>query len=546
MHSSLAAYAITLIELKGVRLSHKRKGKSHWRSSLFGWKKKCCDPGDADYEAFPPSMRVVVWRYQQDDVSTGVEVESILSCPMEEVSRDEDGGIVMNCEWPDGSLLYVPNDWLSNEGEITLGLGILSQNEALLPIGTVTVSFYGCCSYFLTFLPLKKTDEKIYHEKYDFDVNTSILGTVLDYIASDESSRLSVSQNGKDSNVILDPLLSEVSETTQFECEDWKKPWDAFEETEKVDDFSFGPVVVQLEQVEHVQQKEQVEQTEKMEQSVETEQVEKAECEEKTVEVSADVRSDDPSSPSVIEEEKNDNIIPPAYVEHKDKSVAGDCCNQILGSFLYGKMTHLEKRSTAEVVEYPTSLIAFKDVSGETNHVEFTDDGDYRPSTPARFKQFIRDAYQTRETASYESLKKTDEILKDLEELLLKKRPKYFLNKRNRGKSSSTVSTASTSSSSSNTSQEKNNSIYEEEFAPGCGFALAGLVDVIRSRECGERTFGLCLDELSDEDDDSFDSESHFSAQDDTSVNTHLITNMRTMKEKLVPNFRTRVKLFTR
>lgn len=167
MNRSLSTYAITPVELKGVRLKISKvpEVKSSRRSNLFGWR-KCSDASsfdsiNDDEHELHPSMRAVVWC-QQDESSNGVVAERILSCPLEVVSEDEDGGMIMNCVWPDGAILYVPNvSHANNEEQVTLGLGIQMQNEALLSIGTASVSFLGCGSTFLIFLPIKQSEDQV-------------------------------------------------------------------------------------------------------------------------------------------------------------------------------------------------------------------------------------------------------------------------------------------------------------------------------------------------------------------------------------------------
>ena len=77
---------------------------------------------------------------------------------------------------------------------------------------------------------------------------------------------------------------------------------------------------------------------------------------------------------------------------------------------------------------------------------------------------------------------------------------------------------------STNTMQDDKQGKYSQDFVPGCGFTLAGLVDLINIHPNCE----LCLEEFFDkDDDDSFTSESYYSVYDHASVNTDIVTNKK-------------------
>ena len=541
MNSSLSTYAITPVELKGVRCKISKKkpeGKIRRRSSssLFSWR-KCSDTstvnGDDDddeeeEEELLPSIRAVVWCQQNKSPNCGV-ADSVLSCPMEVVSEDEDGGMIMNCVWPNGALLYVPDGFLdTNKGGMTLGLGIQVQNDALLEIGTASVSLIDCGSAFLAFLPVKQSEEQVDNGRYLFDVSSSRLATVLDMIdetlnlADSYQPFLSSSKKAKESNVTLYPSshVSEYGTTTSEYVEDDWKPWETDDVEinvfERADDFSFEPVVYEDVDAEHAELKKSVEPVESVEQGEQADQVEAA----KTLQIATtaktvkdDARRDDPLSLTVIKEEKNgDNgDTRPVRVDRQDKTMIEDCFDDMFGpNCLYGK--RMQSNANEEVVDYPSSLIEFKDETGEINHIEFTDDNaGHEPKTPVASDVSPEDPAKM----------SPDIIIKDLEGLL-RRWPKDFLKRRNkttRGKSTVTVATASTCSSSSDKT-------LEEDFAPGCGCSLAGLVDIIKNRNCIEKNFELCLEEFFDaaaDDDNSFASESYYSV----SVCTDVIKNKR-------------------
>eukprot|EP00985_Skeletonema_marinoi_P017951 scaffold9969_cov108-Skeletonema_marinoi.AAC.1 len=483
MNRSLSTYAITPVELKGVRLKISKvpEVKSSRRSNLFGWR-KCSDASsfdsiNDDEHELHPSMRAVVWC-QQDESSNGVVAERILSCPLEVVSEDEDGGMIMNCVWPDGAILYVPNvSHANNEEQVTLGLGIQMQNEALLSIGTASVSFLGCGSTFLIFLPIKQSEDQVGNDRYNFDISSSRLSTVLDMIDA-ELSNFVVDEFSKKSNMTL---FSENRTTKSEYVEDDWKPWEADDiKIQKVDDFSFEPLVYEdVNAVEQMDQVASVESVASVEQEEQTDYVEAM----KTLEIFEvkttinDAINDYPSTRLnfLIDEEKNgDN---------------GDI-----------KTVGLKGKRTQSNVDYPSSLIEFTHETGDMNQVEFTDDAVRSPGK------------RTKKPAKM--------IFKDLEGIL-KRRPKDTLKKNNKptGKSTCTVATASTCSSVSSeiTPDLRSSDITAEESAvagcgAGCGSALVELIDIISRRNCVQKNFELCLEEFFDAaDDSSFASESLYS-----------------------------------
>mmetsp|Transcript_27079 Transcript_27079/g.46031 ORF Transcript_27079/g.46031 Transcript_27079/m.46031 type:complete len:541 (+) Transcript_27079:75-1697(+) len=483
MNRSLSTYAITPVELKGVRLKISKvpEVKSSRRSNLFGWR-KCSDASsfdsiNDDEHELHPSMRAVIWC-QQDESSNGVVAERILSCPLEVVSEDEDGGMIMNCVWPDGAILYVPNvSHANNEEQVTLGLGIQMQNEALLSIGTASVSFLGCGSTFLIFLPIKQSEDQVGNDRYNFDVSSSRMSTVLDMIDA-ELSNFVVDEFSKKSSMTL---FSENRTTKSEYVEDDWKPWEADDiKIQKVDDFSFEPLVYEdVNAVEQMDQIASVESVASVEQEEQTDYVEAM----KTLEIFEvkttinDAINDYPSTRLnfLIDEEKNgDN---------------GDI-----------KTVGLKGKRTQSNVDYPSSLIEFTHETGDMNQVEFTDDAVRSPGK------------RTKKPAKM--------IFKDLEGIL-KRRPKDTLKKNNKptGKSTCTVATASTCSSVSSeiTPDLRSSDITAEESdvagcGAGCGSALVELIDIISRRNCVQKNFELCLEEFFDAaDDNSFASESLYS-----------------------------------
>jgi len=267
---------------------------------------------------------------------------------------------------------------------------------------------------------------------------------------------------------LFDPTSQDVSRygttTTEYVEDDWK-PWETDDYEIKVDDFSFEPVLY-----EDVYAAEQLERVEWME------SVEKK--------VTDNGRSGDPSSFAVIGEGGNGSygIIKRVGADRQDESMMEDNHDVIGPVSLCWKGT--QSNATEEIVDYPSSLVEFKDETGKINQVEFTDDAGDRPNLAG-----VSDVSPGENHA-----KKPADIVKDLE-CLLKLRPNDFLNRRiyaTKRKSSCTVSTASTCSSSS-----------DNTFVPaGCGF-LTGFV---------KRNFDLCLEEFFDADDDnSFASDSYYS-----------------------------------
>ena len=443
MNSNLSTYAITPVELKGVRckISKVNEGKSRQRTSFFGWR-KCSDAStvsdDEGSEDSYPSMRAVVWC-QQDESSTGVAAESILSCPMKVVSTDEYGEMNMNCLWPDGSKLYVSN--VSNEEQVTLRLGIQVQNEALLSIGTARVSSTGCGSTFLIFLPIEQSDQ-VGNERYEFDVSSSRLSTVMDIMTDANLGNFFVNQSmtfltpNAGSNVAL---ISNNGTTTSEYVEDNWKLWETDDVVNnKFDDFSFEPVF-----------------------------------------------EDVPAAS--LEQGEQGNLVE-AGVE--DESKPKDCFDDSLRPrCLSGKGGQSDVDE--ESIDYPTSLIEFKGETGEINQVEFTDDA--APKKAAFTKNLDR---------------------------LLKRQPRE--NNATSGKSTCTVTTASTCSSTSSDITPEREAFYmvcsdntaEEDVSRGCCSTFAEIIDIISRRDCVQRNFELCLEELLDDDDDnSFLSEANYSVK---------------------------------
>lgn len=477
MSGSMSSYAISLVAFKGLRY---KEVKSRRRSSLFSWKKRSDDVSTVSGDESPhPSMRAVVSnRYD------GVDV---FSYSMEEVNRDEDGWITMDCVWPEGALLYISNELLDSKRELKLGLGLQVDNNQVVPLGNVTVSLLGLQSTYLSILPVKQLEEQITNQLYEFDVSSTRLTTVLDMIdenlkyVNDPScqSFLSCSSPMKASvaNIASDPTTSEYVQ------DDWM-PFESDFETEqeaKIDDFSFEPVLVVAEQ------------------KVETNLTDIGR------------RSED-QSPLL---DNNDKVMLGAGIG-PSAGVELSCCDDGLVPMCIATYGDIENPSSGadetvaetvdETVDYPSSLLVLKEMAGEQlGDVEYTDDGVYTPHMPAI-------------TASGAL-----EIIEDLSSLLKLKR-KEKRKESEKGKSSSTVSTASTSSNSTNTMQDDKQGKYSQDFVPGCGFTLAGLVDLINIHPNCE----LCLEEFFDkDDDDSFASGSYYSVYDHASVNTDIVTNKK-------------------
>lgn len=474
MSGSMSSYAISLVAFKGLRY---KEVKSRRRSSLFSWKKRSDDVSTVSADESPhPSMRAVV--------SNGYDGFDVFSYSMEEVNRDEDGWITMDCVWPEGALLYIPNELLDGKRELKLSLGLQVDNQVPFKLGSVTVSFFDCESTYLSFLPVKQLEEQITNQLYEFDVSSSRLATVLDMIdenlnyVNDPSchSFLSCSSPMKTSvaNIASDP-------TSKYVQDNWMPFEPDFETEQKANDFSFEPIAVVAEQ------------------KVETNLTDIGR------------RSED-QSPLLDNNDKGmlgAGIGPPAGVELS-------CCDDGLVPMCIATYGDIENPSSGvdetvdETVDYPSSLLVLKEMAGEKlGDVEYTDDGVYTPHMPAI-------------TASGAL-----EIIEDLGSLLKLKR-KEKRKESEKGKSSSTVSTASTSSNSTNTMQDdKQSHKYSdpgEDFVPGCGFTLAGLVDLINIHPNCE----ICLQEFFDkDDDDSFATESYYSVYDHASVMTDIVTNKR-------------------
>ena len=255
MNTSVSTFVISPVELKGLRC--KISKKSRRRTRLFGWRKcsdsSIVDGSKDDKEELHPSMRAAVWC-QRDESSKGVAAERILSYPMEVVSEDEDGGMIMTCAWPDGTKLHASNvSRDTKEEQVTLGLGIQVQNEELLSIGSAIVSFSGSGSKFLTFLPTNQSVNQVKKLRYEFDVSSTKLNTILDlehglefganwsHFVDDQLP------NSKKSNVAS--LAENGSPKSEYAGDDWKL-WETDDiKSDKVDDFSFEPAEMQMESV---------------------------------------------------------------------------------------------------------------------------------------------------------------------------------------------------------------------------------------------------------------------------------------------------------
>ena len=234
MNISPSTFVISPVELKGLRC--KISKKSHRRTRLLGWR-KCVDADKDEKEELHPSMRAVVWLQQDESSKEGVADERIMSCPMEVVSEDEDGGMIMTCAWPDGPNLSHG----TNDGQVTLMLGMQVQDEELLSIGTARVSFSDRGPTLLTFLPTKQSK----NVRYEFDVTSAKLNTLLDLFDADWNHFV-VDQlaNAKKSNGTL--LAENETPTSQYADNDWLWETNDFK-SEKVDDFSFEPAERQME-----------------------------------------------------------------------------------------------------------------------------------------------------------------------------------------------------------------------------------------------------------------------------------------------------------
>lgn len=473
MNSSLSTYAITPMELKGVRckISKVNEGKSRQRRSLFGWR-KCSDSStvsgyEDESEDSHPSMRAVVWHQQ----------EKILSCPMEVISMDEYGMMILNCVWPDGDKLYVTN--VANEEQVTLRLGIQVQNEAIISIGTARVSSTGCGSTFIIFLPIEQSDQ-VGDDRYEFDVSSSRLSTVMD-MADANLSDFFVNQSmpflspNAESNGAL--ISNNGTATSEYVEGDWKL-WESDDvESSKVDDFSFQPV---FEDMSAASVEQQGEQANLMEGVKKLEIVE--------VKTGIDVaRSEHSSSLVIAQEEKDNGDIKTVGVE--DESKPKDCFDDTLRpSCLSGKVA--QPNASEDFIEYPTSLIKIKAKTGEISQVEFTNDA--VPKTSAATRYLDR---------------------------LLKRQARE--NNASSGKSTCTVTTASTcSSASSDTEREafymacSDNTVETGSVSRGCCSTIAEIIDIISSRDRLQENFELCLEELLDaDDDDSFVSEAIYSVK---------------------------------
>lgn len=475
MNDTLSTYAITPMELKGVRckISKVDEGKNRQRRSLFGWR-KCSDSSttsgyEDESEASYPSMRAVVW-HQQD---------KILSCPMEMVAKDEYGEMIMNCVWPDGDRLYVTN--AASEEQVTLRLGIQVQNKAMISIGTARVSSTGCGSTFLIFLPIEQSDQ-VGDDRYEFDVSSSRLSTVMD-MADANLSNFFVDQ----SMPFLSPnaeangsLISDNGTTTSEYVEgDWKL-WETDDvESSKVDDFSFQPVFedVSAASVEQEDLLNPMEAVKKLE----------------IVELKAaidDARSDYSSSLVSVEEEKIGDI---KTVGVEDESKPKDCFDESTLPTICLSGKGGQSNGNEDFIEYPTSLIKFKRGTGEINQVEFTNDAVPKKSAATRYLNRLLQR-QARE------------------------------NKASSGKSTCTAATASTcSSATSDITPDRetfymacsdNNTVETGDVARGCCSTFAEIIDIISSRDRLQENFELCLEELLDaDDDDSFVSEAIYSVK---------------------------------
>lgn len=458
MNSTLATYAVTPVELKGVRckISKVNEGESRQRRSLFGWR-KCSDSStvsgyedeDESKDSYP-SMRAVVW-HQQD---------KILSFPMEVISKDEYGRMIMNCVWPDGDKLYVTN--VSNEEKVTLRLGIQVQNEAMISIGTARVSSTGCDSTFLIFLPIEQSDQ-VGDDRYEFDVSSSKLSTVMDTADANLSnffvnqSMPFLSPNAESSGALISDNGTTTT-TSEYVENDWKL-WETDDvENSKFDDFSFQPVFEDV----SAASVEQGEQANLME------AVKKLEIDEVKTAID-DARSDYSSSLVIVEEVTGENG---ENGENKtlgveDESKPKDCFDDTLRPSCLSEKGE-QPNANEDLIEYPTSLIKFKSETGEVDQVEFTNDAVPRKSTATRY----------------------------LDRLLKRKA-------REKKASAQSVTTASTCSSSSSEAFYNvacSDSTVEEDVSRGCCSTFSEILDIISSRDRLQENFALCLEELLDAD----------------------------------------------